>query len=117
MKKFISIICISMLPLAAAIAQDPVKVDPAHYKVLLNNAHVRVLDIHVQAGEKTPMHSHPNYVVYSFNDATVKFTLPDGKTKTSTLKAGEAKWRNAETHAAENIGKKEIHVLNIELNK
>jgi quercetin dioxygenase-like cupin family protein len=117
MKKFIPIVCISMLSLTAATAQDPVKVDPAHYKVLLNNAHVRVLDIHVQAGEKTPMHSHPNYVVYSFNDATVKFTLPDGKTKTSTIKAGEAKWRAAETHAGENVGKKEIHVLNIELKK
>src|SRR2546428_4280360 len=90
-------------------AQDPVKVDPAHYKVLLNNPHVRVLDIRVKPGEKTPMHSHPNYVVYSFTNGTVKFTLPNGKTNTATLKAGEATWRNAETHAGENTGKTEVH--------
>src|SRR5713226_3181761 len=100
---------------ATARAQDPVKVAPDHYKVLLENDHARVLDAHLKPGEKSPMHSHPAYVVYALTDFKVRFTYPDGKTKDVDGKAGAATWREAESHAAENIGTNELHVLNIEL--
>ncbi len=61
------------------------------------------------------MHSHPAYVVYAVSDFKVKFTYPDGKTAELEGKAGEAVWREAETHAAENVGTTELHVLNVEL--
>jgi hypothetical protein len=32
-------------------------------------------------------------------------------------KAGQCMWRNAESHAVENIGKTDVHVLNIELKR
>jgi len=38
--------------LAIAKAQDPAKVDPAHYKVIFNNPQVRILDVRHKAGEK-----------------------------------------------------------------
>ena len=44
MKTLISIVCFTVISWATAAAQDPVKVAPQNYKVLLNNAHVRVLD-------------------------------------------------------------------------
>ena len=44
---------LSALPLMAA-AQDAVKVDPAHYKVLIDNSSVRVLKINVPAGDLAP---------------------------------------------------------------
>ncbi len=47
MKKFIPIVCMSILAVVTAKAQDPVKVDPAHYKVLFNNKQVRILDYHL----------------------------------------------------------------------
>src|SRR6185436_12266811 len=37
---------------------DPVAVDPAHYKVALDNEHVRVLRIHFGPHEKSPSHEH-----------------------------------------------------------
>jgi hypothetical protein len=117
MKKLVPVICISILALAVAKAQDPAKVDPAHYKVILNNQHMRVLDVRHKPGEKSPMHSHPNHVVYSFTDSAVKFTSPDGKTQIRTVKAGQATWHNGETHTVENVGKKEEHALDIELKK
>ena len=117
MKKLVPTVCISILALVVAKAQDPAKVDPAHYKVILNNSQVRILDAHHKPGEKTPMHSHPNHVVYALTDETLKFTLPDGKTNTVTIKAGQAVWRNAETHTVENVGKSEAHALDIELKK
>ena len=117
MKKLIPIVCISVLAFVIAKAQDPAKIDPAHYKVLLNNSHVRVLDARLKPGEKTPVHSHPNHVTYALTGGTLKFTLPDGKTNTVTFKAGQATWRNAVTHTVENIGKNETHALDIELKK
>ena len=117
MKKLIPIVGISILAVVAAKAQDAAKVDFGHYKVLLDNEYVRVLDVHHKPGEKSPTHSHPDHVVYSFKDSRVKFTSSEGKTDIRTVKAGQATWHNAETHAAEDVGKTEEHTLDIELKK
>ena len=50
---------LSALPLAAA-AQDAVKVDPGHYKVLIDNPAVRVLKVTYAPKAKSPMHAHPD---------------------------------------------------------
>jgi len=117
MKKLISVVVMSVLAVVVAKAQDPAKVDPKHYKVVFNNEYVRILDVRQKPGEKSPMHSHPNHVVYWLAGSTLKFTSSDGKTKTVTTKAGQAVWRNAETHTVEVIGKTESHALDIELKK
>jgi hypothetical protein len=57
MKKLIPIVGISILAVVAAKAQDAAKVDSGHYKVLLDNEYVRVLDVHHKPGEKSPTHS------------------------------------------------------------
>jgi len=41
-------------------AQDPVKLSPQYYKVLLENDQVRVLEYRLKSGEKEPTHSHPS---------------------------------------------------------
>jgi len=96
-------------------AQDPVKVDPKHYKVEFENAQVRVLHISVGPHEKTPMHSHPSGVVVWLTDGHVRFTYPDGKTEEAHGQAGQAAWSAAVTHAGENLGDKPIGVVQIEL--
>jgi quercetin dioxygenase-like cupin family protein len=95
--------------------QDPVKLAPEIYKVLLENDLVRVLEIHLKPGGHSPMHSHPAYIAYALTDSKVRFTLADGKTKELEMKAGEAAWSDAESHAVDNIGSTEARVLNIEL--
>jgi hypothetical protein len=47
MKKLIPVVGISILAVVVARAQDPAKVDPQHYKVLLDNEYVRILDVHL----------------------------------------------------------------------
>ncbi len=37
---------------------DAMSADPEHHAVLLENEHVRVLDTHVGAGERTAVHAH-----------------------------------------------------------
>ena len=97
-------------------AQDPVKVAPTHFTVLLENERVRVLDFHSRAGVKIPMHSHPAYVSYSISGAgKTKFTSADGKVTEPTAKTGQATWHEAETHASEYEGTGSTHVLLIEL--
>src|SRR5215469_14901699 len=98
MKKLILFVGISILALAVAEAQDPAKVDPQHYKVLLNNEYVRILDVRQKPGDKSPMHSHPHHAVYWLTSSTLKFTSADGKTNTVTTEAGQVVWRDAETH-------------------
>jgi quercetin dioxygenase-like cupin family protein len=117
MQKLILIFGISILAVGIAEAQDPAQVDPEHYKVLLDNEYVRVLDVRLKPGEKTPIHSHPNLVVYSLTGGTIKSTTADGKTTTVTTKAGQVGWRDAQTHTSKNVGKTEIHALGIELKR
>jgi len=97
-------------------AQDPVKVAPKNFRVLLENDQVRVLDFTASAGEKIPTHSHPAYISYSISGAgKTKFTYPGGKTTEPAAKTGQARWHEAETHASEYQGTGSTHVLLIEL--
>ncbi|MDT7604454.1 MAG: beta-alanine degradation protein BauB [Acidobacteriota bacterium] len=95
-------------------SDDPVTVDPGHYKVLLDNERVRVIEFRAAAGEKSPMHSHPNYVTYNFSGGRTTFTYPRGKPFVATSKAGDVLWHKAETHAGQ-VGDTESHVLIVEL--
>ena len=97
--------------------QDPVELAPHIYHVALNNERVRVLDIRLGPGERIPQHSHPNMVIYAVNDGKVKFTFPDGRTEGVQLSAGQAVWMEPLSHAVENIGGAELHVLNIEFKR
>jgi quercetin dioxygenase-like cupin family protein len=98
-----------------AFAQDPVKVDPKHYKVELENERVRVLRITYGPGEKSVMHEHPASVAVFLTDGQVKFTLPDGKTQLTPAKAGSAVWTPAGKHLPENIGDKPFELILVEL--
>jgi quercetin dioxygenase-like cupin family protein len=70
-------------------AQDPVKVDPTHYKTILENASVRILKVDYPAGAKSPMHSHPDAIVVSLGASKVQFTAAD-KTKIDSDMARDA---------------------------
>jgi hypothetical protein len=98
-----------------AMGQDPVKVDPQHYKVEVDNSQVRVLRIHYGPHEKSVMHVHPNAVVVYLTDVHVKFTTPDGKSVEATGKAGEEKWTTAGTHLPENLSDTPMDAVLIEL--
>ena len=72
-----------------------------HLSVLAEDQKVRVLLYSPHRGDKTPMHSHPSTVVYVRKGGRVKYTFPDGSTKISELKTGEALIRPPVTHADE----------------
>ena len=60
MRTILALLMLTAALIAAAppgFAQDPVKLSPKMYTVLLENEHVRVLEFRAKAGEKEPMHS------------------------------------------------------------
>ena len=68
-------------------AQDATKVDPRHYKVLVDNPVVRILKVSYGAGEKSPMPSHPDAMLVPLTAAKVRFTMPDGRAEDRDLAA------------------------------
>jgi hypothetical protein len=102
---------------AAKTTLDPVKVDPKHYQVVLENDEVRVLRAKYGPGEKSVMHEHPASVAVSLTDYHMKMTLADGKAQDMTSKAHEATWAEAGKHLPENVGSTPVEVMVIELKK
>lgn len=96
-------------------AQDPLRVAPHKYTLLLENEKVRVLELRDAAGDSTALHSHPNYIVYPFNDFKRRFYRQDGQWRNVEGKKGQTIWSDALTHAEKNIDSVETHVLIIEL--
>ena len=109
--------CSAVCLFAATIclAQDPVKVDPKHYKVESENAQVRILRIHYGAHEKSVMHSHPDSVVVYLSDGTIRMTTPDGKTQDFTGKTGQTLFTPAGVHKPENTGNAAFDAILVEL--
>lgn len=83
--------------------------------MLLDNDRVRVIEYRAAPGDKTPMHSHPDYVPYALGDAKTRFTYPKGKPVEATSKAGQVTWHAAETHAGQVTGNNEAHILTVEV--
>jgi quercetin dioxygenase-like cupin family protein len=112
--KTLSIVSLALVWPAAAVAQDPVKVDPAHYKVVFENASVRVLKIGYTPGAKSSMHQHPDSIVVPLATAKVRFVLPDGKSEDSELANESAMYTPAGTHNPANVGTGSVDALLIE---
>ena len=112
--KTLSIVSLVLMWPAAAVAQDPVKVDPRHYKVVFENASVRVLKIGYTPGAKSSMHQHPDSIVVPLAAAKVRFALPDGRSEDSELANESAAYTPAGTHNPANVGTGSVDALLIE---
>ena len=86
-------------------AQDVMSVAPSHYKVRVDNAHVRVVENTLAPGEKDPMHTHAAGWYYVTKPGKMKIVHADGKSEVWDAKEGEAGWMEAEApHSSENVG-------------
>lgn len=107
-----AVFTLAVLPV---MAQDPVEVDPDHYKVEFENDRVRVLRITYGPGDKSVMHEHPDGVAVFVTASHVKFHLPDGSTEEVQRNAGEAGWVPGGSHLPENVGDQPLVVILVEL--
>jgi uncharacterized RmlC-like cupin family protein len=102
-------------PAAQPDRQDPVRVDPRHYSIELENEKVRVLRIRYGSHEKSVMHGHPAHVGVMLTDCHARFTYPEGKTEEIKAKAGDVMSFPAFEHLPENLSDRPFEVIAIEL--
>lgn len=99
---------------ATLTAQDAVKTDPAHYKVISENASVRIMRVAYAPGEKSPMHSHPDGMIVVLRGGTIVFNAPDGTKTESKQGDNTAMYAPAGSHWNQNTGKTPVDAILVE---
>ncbi len=89
---------------ATVFAQDPLKVEPSHYKLAFENEYVQVVNVHYGPHEKSSLHAHMGGVVVVLTAGHLQFTDENGKTHEVFAKPGEARWYPPFKHKVENLG-------------
>lgn len=108
-----SLASFALVPLSS-FAQDAVKADPSHYKVILDNPTVRVLRISYPPGEKSVPHLHPATIVIPLTASKVRFTATDGKSQDADMASEAAQYSAAETHTPANVGSSPVDAILVE---
>ena len=94
---------------------DAVASDPDKYHVVLENERVRVLDYSDHPGQKTSLHHHTAFVLHALGPFERKLHFPDGTSRVLSFHGGETMFMPAQSHAGENVGTTDTHVLIVEL--
>ncbi|MET0468147.1 MAG: hypothetical protein ABWZ87_05360 [Aeromicrobium sp.] len=93
---------------------DPTVTNPAHYRVILENEKVRVLEYTDVPGDETTPHEHPDSVMYTLNSFKRRLMSGDFQMDVE-LEANTVMWLPAQQHHAKNIGETPTHVIFVEL--
>lgn len=96
---------------------DPIESSPDNYRVLLENEHVRMLEMILPAGESDNEHSHPDECVYFITGGKARIADGNGETMEAELPDGATMWHPAWTHTVTNTGETEIRAIIVESNK
>jgi hypothetical protein len=96
--------------------QDVMKVIPENYKLLYENALVRVIEARVPPGAEEKPHRHMRGVSICMTEYTVESRiLPDGQWVRSDRKHGTVYWSESSLHILRNVGKTTSHTIRVEL--
>ena len=95
-------------------SRDAVSVDPTHHNVILENDHVRVIRGLVQAGDRSPLHTHPPTVLISLGMSRARMSDAKGATSISDLYPGQAFWVDGAEHSWQLLAGP-LHVIGVEI--
>ena len=93
------------------ITQDASQLDSDHANIILENEHIRIIEMKLAAGESQVMHHGINRLIYSLTSYQIKFISDKMETMDTKMEAGDAHWHTADEHAVENIGETLAHYL------
>ena len=111
-----AVVTLGLVSGAFAQAADPTyKGDPDVYKIIYEDANLRIIEAVRKAGVTDKIHSHPvASVVYAVTDCKTKLTA-DGKSTETDTKAGATRLLPViPAHTAENTGANDCKQLFIE---
>jgi hypothetical protein len=95
---------------------DVLKVIPENYKLLYENAFVRVIEARVPPGTEETPHRHMRGVSICMTEYTVESRiLPDGQWVRSDRKHGTVYWSESSLHILRNVGTTTSHTIRVEL--
>src|SRR5579863_7075206 len=80
------------------LAQDPMLVEPTHYRLAFENDQVQVVNIHYGPHEKSKLHSHPGGVVVYITAGHLRLTDENGKIIEVNAKPGQSRFFPPFTH-------------------
>lgn len=96
--------------------RDAVKLDPSHNKVLLENASVRVVDVHFGLGEKGPVVDKRPRVIILLNDMHADVAKHDGDTPSPRDgKSGVIQWSLGGSQATMNRNETKLDNIVVEI--
>ena len=93
---------------------DPVATNPDAYRVVFENARVRVLEYTDTPGHRTVPHRHPDSVMVTLSSFRRRLSA-DGREVEVDMPSGVARWLSAQEHSGENIGETPTHTVFVEL--
>jgi quercetin dioxygenase-like cupin family protein len=111
----LSSLLVATLALGAEPIADPAQAYPDNYRVLLENACVRVMDFQLRRGDTEAPHRHPAHVLYVLQGFRVEFTLGDGTKALRETKTGDVLFSDPVVHSPVNIGATDAHGILIEI--
>jgi hypothetical protein len=97
---------------------DAVKIDPAHYRVLVENEWIRAIALTIGPHEKLKMHKHPatGAVVILLSDQDMHQYHADGTSRENHFKAGTVRWTPPDAaHQDENLSDKPFRLVRVEI--
>ncbi len=102
---------------------DALKAAPAQHHLLLENAHVRVLDTRIAPGARTPVHTHrwpAVHYVLSWSDFVRRDAdervMVDSRSAMAAGPPSPALWGEPLVpHSLENVGQMPLHIISVEL--
>jgi quercetin dioxygenase-like cupin family protein len=90
-------------------------VAPHVYKVLFENDRMRLLEVNLESGASSELHSHPDYLIYALSGGTVHLADGSGHGADVEINAGDVMWRDAEEHTARSLSDGALRALFFEL--
>jgi quercetin dioxygenase-like cupin family protein len=110
-----ALLALALMNTGAARLPDPLDVAPGNYKLVFENERVRVLSFHAEPGQKWGLHSHPDAVVVSLDNYTVRNVVPGAEPTLREAHRGDAAWIPARSHTGENAGDSSMDCILVEL--
>jgi hypothetical protein len=97
-------------------ALDPLKVDPKHYTVELDNGQVRVLRVKLGPQESTALHEIPvNHLIVYMTDTNARASFADGKHETIKYRPAETRWSGPAKVKVQNLSDKPFEAVIVEI--